>query len=47
VSADSLAALEDAFMDNKEITASITIGNKNYFGRVLITDFPLSSIYNA
>lgn len=47
VSADSLTALEDAFMDNKEITASITIGNKNYFGRVLITDFPVSSIYNA
>ena len=47
VSADSLAALEDAFMDNKEVTASITVGNKNYFGRVLITDFPVSSIYNA
>ena len=47
VNAESLQALEDAFMNNTEIEASVAVGNKNYFGRVLITDYPLSAIFNA
>lgn len=47
VNAESLQALEDAFMNNTEIEASITVDNKNYFGQVLITDYPLSAIFNA
>ena len=47
VNASSLQMLEDAFMNNEEIQVSFHINNKNYFGQVLITDFPVSSIYNA
>ena len=47
VNTESLQALEDAFMNNTEIEASIIINGKNYFGRVLITDYPLSAIFNA
>ena len=47
LNAESLQALEDAFMENTELDVSIGLNGKNYFGRVLITDFPVSSIYNA
>ena len=47
VNAESLAALEDAFINNEEIDISMQINNKKYFGRALITDFPLSSTFNA
>lgn len=47
VDANSLQMLEDAFMNNEEIGVSLRINGKNYFGQVLITDFPVSSIYNA
>lgn len=47
VNAESLQLLEDAFMNNEEINVSITFGGKNYFGRALITDYPVSSVYNA
>lgn len=47
INADGLQALEDAFMNNEEITVSLSFGGKNYFGQALITDFPVSSIYNA
>ena len=47
VNANSLQLLEDAFMNNEELDVSLSFNNKNYFGRVLITDFPVSSIYNA
>ena len=47
VNAESLQALEDAFMNNEEIDISIAFGGKNYFGRALITDYPVSSQYNA
>ena len=43
---ESLVQLEDAFMNNTDINVKITVSDKNYFGRVLITDFPLSSSYN-
>ena len=47
LNAESLAILEDAFMNNDEIDVSIIYNGKNYFGRALITDYPLSSNYNA
>lgn len=47
VNEESLKALEEAFMDNEEIDVSIGFDNKNYFGRALITDYPVSSQYNA
>ena len=47
VNAESLAELENAFMNNEEIDISISFGGQNYFGQVLITDYPVSSIYNA
>ena len=47
VNANSLQMLEEAFMNNEEIEVSFCMNNKNYFGQCLITDFPVSSIYNA
>ena len=47
VNAESLQALEDAFMTNEEIDVSITFNGKNYFGQALITDYPVSAQYNA
>ena len=47
LNAESLLALESAFMNNEEISVSFSFGNKNYFGRALIIDYPLSSTYNA
>lgn len=47
VNANSLQMLEDAFMNNEEIDVSLRVNGKNYFGRVLITDYPVSSTYNA
>lgn len=47
VNAEGLQALEDAFMNNEEIDVSIAFNGKNYFGRALITDYPVSAQYNA
>lgn len=47
VNASSLKRIEEAFMNNEELTARIVFNGQNYFGRVLITDFPLSSIFNG
>ena len=47
VNANSLQMLEDAFMNNEEINVSLRVNGKNYFGQALITDFPISSPYNA
>lgn len=47
VDEESLNTLENAFMRNEEIDIKLIIRNKNYFGRCLITDFPVSSQYNA
>lgn len=43
----SFDMLEDAFMHNKDIDLVITLNDKKYVGRGLITDYPLNSIYNA
>ena len=47
VNAEGLQALEDAFMNNEEIDVSIVFNGKNYFGRALITDYPVSAQYNV
>lgn len=47
INAEALQRLEDAFFNNEEIDVSIKFSGKNYFGRCLIIDFPVSSTYNA
>ena len=47
INAEALQKMEDAFMSNEEVDVSVKFGGKNYFGRALITDFPVSSQYNA
>lgn len=45
--AESLKMLEQAFMDNEEITVKVILGEHNYEGQALITSFPLSAIFNT
>ena len=47
INAEALQKMEDAFMSNEEVDVSVKFSGKNYFGRALITDFPVSSQYNA
>ena len=47
VNDECLQQLEDAFMNNEEVTVYISFDGKNYFGQALITDYPVSSVYNA
>ena len=42
----AFSLLEDAFMNNKEVEVSIDFGAQRMVGRALITDFPLSAVYN-
>lgn len=42
-----LRALEQAFLENKEITVKILIGNIHYTGQALITNFPLNAVFNT
>jgi predicted secreted protein len=44
---ESLALLEDAFLNNKKLTVSFAIGNKKYEGECLIVDYPLNAIFNT
>lgn len=45
--AESLRALEQAFMHNEEITVKILVDNRSYLGQALITNFPLSANFNT
>ena len=38
--------LEEAFMNNEKITVNFSIGNNNFNGTALITDFPLNAVFN-
>ena len=38
--------LENAFMNNIPIEAKIAIGENNYKGNCIITDFPLKAVFN-
>lgn len=42
-----LRALEQAFLENKEITVKILVGNIHYTGQALITNFPLNAVFNT
>lgn len=43
---ESLNRLESAFMDNKELEVSLTLGKRRYTGKALITDFPINTTFN-
>lgn len=43
---EALALLEDAFMNNKLITVSLNTGFQRLQGQALITDFPLSAVFD-
>jgi predicted secreted protein len=43
----SLLSIEEAFLNNNEITVNITIGDSSYRGQCLITNFPVNSVYNS
>lgn len=42
----SFALLEDAFMNNKPVEVSINVGSQQLKGKALITEFPLSAVFN-
>ena len=42
----SFSLLEDAFMNNKKVEVSINIGSQQLKGQAIITDFPLSAVFN-
>ena len=42
----SFGLLEEAFMNNTPITVALTVGEKQLIGNALITDFPLSAVFN-
>lgn len=44
---ESFKKLERAFMNNQEITIKIMLDNHYYMGQALITNFPLSAVYNT
>lgn len=46
VDSESLESLEEAFMNNTAIDVLIKIGNKNYKGKAIITNFPLNSTFS-
>ena len=46
VNDNSFALLEDAFMNNKPVEVSINIGSQQLRGKALITEFPLSAVFN-
>lgn len=42
----SFTLLEDAFMNNKPVEVSINVGSQQLKGKALITEFPLSAVFN-
>ena len=46
VNDNSFALLEDAFMNNKPVEVSINVGSQQLRGKALITEFPLSAVFN-
>lgn len=47
VSAEALTAIDDAFMNNEEVSVSLSVGEQKYFGKALITDFPINAVYQS
>lgn len=46
VNDNSFTLLEDAFMNNKPVEVSINVGSQQLKGKALITEFPLSAVFN-
>lgn len=46
VDAESLKQLEQAFLEDKELTVSFTLAGDKYYGQALLTDFPLNTVFN-
>ena len=46
VNDNSFTLLEDAFMNNKPVEVSINVGSQQLRGKALITEFPLSAVFN-
>ena len=46
-SEESFDELLNAFMTNKTLSVSVTVGSKQYRGNCLITDFPIQAVYNS
>lgn len=44
---NALAELQNAFLNDLDLTAVINIDGTQYQGKVLITDFPLNVVYNS
>lgn len=44
--AESYKALEDAFMNNEELTVKLIMDNHSYVGQALIINFPLNAVFN-
>ena len=47
IGTNSFNLLEEAFMTNKKINVKIKLGENNYEGKGLITNFPLNATYNS
>lgn len=45
--AESYKALENAFMNNEELTVRVMMDNHSYVGQALITNFPLNAVFNS
>ena len=43
---ESLSLLEDCFMNNRDVEVVISVGEKEYSGNAIITDFPVNSTFN-
>lgn len=46
VNAESLQALQSAFMEDTELSVSFTIDGVEYSGSAILTDFPLTANFN-
>ena len=47
IGTNSFNLLEEAFMTNKKINVKIKLGENDYEGQGLITNFPLNATYNS
>ena len=45
--AESYRALENAFMNNEELTVKVMMDNHSYVGQALITNLPLNAVFNT
>lgn len=45
--AKGLSQLEEAFMNNQQIEIKVILDDYSYVGSALITDFPLSAVFNS